>query len=129
MATDLTPDTEDAAYIRPFIDWLREQAKGTTQDELSEGLHDLIARVQDTGKKGSLSLTITVAPLKGDNHVLVVSDEIKLRLPEHDRQSSLFYPDKHGNLSRKDPGQLEFEGIRGLETADTTTGEIKEKNA
>lgn len=128
MAADTPP--EDDEFVRPFIDWLREQAKGTTQEELSEGLHDLIARVRDTGKKGTLQLTVEVGPLKGDPNVLVVSDRIKLRLPEHDRQTSLFYPDKHGNLSRKDPGQLEFEGLKGIDgTVDKTTGEIKENKA
>ncbi len=51
-------------------------------DELSEALHQLVARVQDTGRKGALTLVITVEPLpKGDGRALVISDEIKLKLP------------------------------------------------
>lgn len=122
----------DDMFVRPFADWLREQSNGKTHDELSEALHDLVARVRDTGKKGTVSLTISVATMKGDLDVLVVSDEIKLRLPEHDRKASLYYPDKNGNLTRNDPNQLQFEGLRevpGIGDVDTATGEIREIKA
>ena len=99
-STKIDPDD---IVVRPFADWLLEQSNGNTHDELGEALHDLIARVTDTGKRGSLSLTVTVAPMKDDLEILVVTDEIKLKLPEHDRKPSIFYPGEHGNLSRKDP--------------------------
>lgn len=73
-----------------------------------------------------MTITVTVAPLKNDADVLVVTDEIKLKLPEHDRKASLFYPDRYGNLGRTDPNQLqlEFETLKvipGGLTVDTTT--------
>lgn len=124
------PQATDDAVVRPFSDWFREQSSGKTHDEMGEALYDLVQRVRDTGKKGSLQLTITVAPMDKDISVLVISDEIKLRLPEHDRKSSLFYPDKHGNLTRRDPGQLEFESLREVPAGvDPKTGEIKEIRA
>lgn len=124
-------NADDDVFIRPFADWLREQSKGATHDELGEGLHTLIQRVRDTGKKGSIVLTVTVERLKGDHDVLVVSDEIRLKLPEHDRKASLFYPDENGNLSRTDPNQLTFEGLKEVPppNVDPITGEIKEQNA
>lgn len=117
--------------IRPFATWLLEQSGGKTHEELSEALYDLVGRVRDTGKKGSVSLTVNVAPLKGDIDVLVVADEIKLRLPEHDRKASLFYPDKDGNLTRRDPNQLSFdEQLREVPAnVDPKTGEIREVEA
>lgn len=117
----------DEPGARPFATWLLEQSGGKTHDEMSEALRDLVARVRDTGKKGSVSLTVTVAPLKGDVDVLVVADEIKLRVPEHDRKASLFYPDKDGNLSRRDPNQLTFDSLREVpEGVNPLTGEIEE---
>ena len=117
-----------APEVRPFATWLLEQSGGKTHEELSNALYDLVARVRDTGKKGTVSLTVTVGPLKGDIDVLVVSDEIKLRLPEHDRKASLFYPDGDGNLSRRDPNQLTFENLREVPEGRVhpTTGEIVE---
>ena len=102
----------DQPPIRPFADFLREQAKGTTHEELGEGLHDLVARVRDTGKKGTLTLTVTVELMKGSDKAVIVSDEIKLKLPEHDRDTSLFFADRFGNLTRNDPDQLSFESLR-----------------
>jgi len=126
MATP-TPDTYDIV-VRPFADFLREQARGTTHEELGESLHDLVARVRDTGKKGSLQLTITVELLDKDpDGPLVIADQIKLRLPEHDRKPSIFYTDADGNLSRTDPQQLAFESLREVPPppgVDPVTGEI-----
>lgn len=119
----------DGIFVRPFSDWIREQAGGKSHDELSDALFDLVQKVRDTGKSGSVVYTIKVGPMKGDKDVLVVSDEIKLKLPEHDRKASLFYTDKVGNLTRQDPHQLAFESLREVEggqVVDTTTGELKE---
>lgn len=118
---------DDGPEPRPFATWLLEQSGGKTHEELSDALYDLVARVRDTGKKGTVSLTVTVGPLKGDVDVLIVSDEIKLRLPEHDRKASLFYPDREGNLTRRDPNQLTFDGLRELDgqTVNIETGEIQ----
>lgn len=102
----------DNPPIRPFADWLREQAQGRTHDEMGEAIYDLAARVRDTGKKGSVTLTIVVEPMKGDERVLVVSDEIRLKLPEFPRKPSIFYTGTDGNLTRSDPEQLTFEGLR-----------------
>lgn len=132
MTNDPTTVDGDNPVIRPFADFLREQSGGNTHDELSEALWDLVARVRDTGKKGTVSLTVTVAPMKGSDNVLVITDEIKLRVPEHDRKASLFYADKTGNLTRQDPNQLTFESLRevgGVGSVDTGTGEIKAKGA
>lgn len=118
----------DVAPVRPFADFLREQAKGHTHEELSEGLRDLVQRVQDTGKKGSVTLVVTVEPMKGGGAALVVSDEIKLKLPEHDRDSSLFWADADNNLIRNDPNQLSFDSLREVPPpgVNPVTGEIKE---
>lgn len=118
----------DQPPVRPFADWLREQAKGHTHDELSEALHDLVARVRDTGKKGTLQLSISVELMKGSDNALMLKDEIKLKLPEHDRDTSLFFADRHGNLVRNDPNQLSFDSLREVPPfeVDRTTGEVRE---
>lgn len=108
----LTGEIHDDPPIREFASWLIEQARGRTHQELSEALYDLTQRVSDTGKKGKLTLTVTVEPVpKSDGKVLQVTDEIKLALPEYDRPASIFYSDRYGNLSRSDPRQ---EAIPGL---------------
>lgn len=122
---------DDEVFSRPFADWLREQAGGKSHDELSDALFDLVQKVKDTRKAGTLTYTIKVGLLKGDNDVLLIHDEIKLRPPEHDRKPSMFYTDKHGNLSRNNPDQLSFDSLREVPAGaafvvDQETGELKE---
>jgi hypothetical protein len=113
--------------IRPFSDFLREQAKGHSHEELSEALRDLVARVNDTGKKGSITYIVTVEPTKGTD-ALTVSDQIKLKFPEYARDASLFFSDANGNLARSDPNAMVFESLREVpptgvdaRTSQTTT--------
>lgn len=123
------PDDDDP---RDFGSFLLELARGKTHDELSQALHDVVAKVMDTGKKGSLTLTLGISLLDKDPaNGLQIIDEIKVKLPEHDRPKSMFYPDRAGNLSRRDPRQMSFDDLAtipepaGLNKA---TGEIPMEN-
>lgn len=111
--------------VRPFADWLREQAKGRSHEELGQALHDLVARVQDTGKRGTLVYTVSVEQMK-DGDALVVKDEIKLKLPEHDRDASLFWTDRDGNLVRSDPRQMTFDSLREIPGGKTDSTDLKD---
>jgi len=114
-------------HARPFADFLLEHGKGRTHDELGEALHTLIASVKDTGKTGSISLTIKVEPMKKDDRMVVVSDKISINLPEHDRPAAAWFIGADGNLQRNDPHQLAFESLREVPAppgVDLETGEI-----
>lgn len=115
-----TGEVNEDPQIRPFADLLRDLGGGRTHDEMSEAIWDLAERVRDTGKKGTVQLTITVEPTKGDITMLTVSDEIKIKLPEHARRPSVFFADDHGNLSRSNPNQPELSGLRQVDNPDTT---------
>ena len=119
--------TPQEPHVRPFAEFLREHGRGRTHDELGEALHTLVARVKDTGKAGSVSLTVRVEPMKKDDRLLVVSDKIAIKLPEHDRPSGVWFVGKDGNLQRDDPDQLSFDGLREVPPppgVDATTGEV-----
>ena len=70
---------------------------------------DVVQRVQDTAKAGSLTLTIHVG-FDGQGR-LVVKDEVKTKLPEFSRPESRFFIDKHGNPTRRDPNQPELPNL------------------
>ena len=96
---EITEDVEP----RPFDEFIRELGEGSTNSELSEGLWDLVQRVQDTAKPGMLTLKVAIA---FDGHGrLIVKDEVTLKLPEHSRPTTAFFVDKQGNASRRDPNQ------------------------
>lgn len=124
------PRTDPPDEPREFASFLLEQARGHSHSELSQGLHDLVARVRDTGKKGSITYTVAIEPMKGNSDQLIVKDAIKLKLPEHDRAASIFFADRAGNLVRNDPNQPSLFGevaeVPRAAVVDLTTGEIKE---
>ena len=116
---------------RPFAEFLRMHGRGRSHDELGESLHTLVGRVRDTGKKGTLTFTVVVEPQKKDDRVVIVSDKIALKLPEHDRPAAIWFVGRDGNLQRDDPDQPVLDGLRFAPTptnVDPNTGEIREAN-
>lgn len=98
---------EDAPSVRPFAAVLQEQRQGGLHSELSEQLAELVAAVAAHGKAGSLTVTLNVKPAEMPG-AIVVSDDVKSKVPQPDKPASLFYSDDHGNLSRRDPRQPEL---------------------
>lgn len=60
--------------LRPFSQVLAELDYGTVHSALTKQLSDLVQRVLETQKQGTLSLTLTVVPA-GDNRV-EITDEV-----------------------------------------------------
>ena len=119
-----TGEITEEPVVRPFADFLREQSQGRTHEELSEQLHALIAAVTDTGKGGSLTLKLDIKPISaGDTSTLTVTDQIAVKAPKGDRPKSVFFVTGDGNLSRQDPRQLSFDGLREVPT--TPTNELR----
>lgn len=73
---------------------------------------DLIDRVQETAKAGTLRLTIAVA-FDGQGR-LIVKDEVAVKLPEFSRPQTRFYVGKGGNATRRDPNQPELPSIADI---------------
>lgn len=96
--------------VRPFIETLRELRAGKTQDELADGLSEVVAAVRETGKAGRITLTITVTPAsKGDVSTVFLSDKVTVSAPEFDRPATLFFATPENNLQRQDPNQRNLE--------------------
>lgn len=111
--------TEDGQR-KPFAAFVNEQRGGALHGELSEGLTDLVRAVHDTGKPGTIALTIKVTPNK-DGATVQVTDKVKVSLPEGDRGAAIFFFDEHGNLSRRDPRQIELP----LQDVSAPPGDVK----
>lgn len=113
-----TGEVIDEPDIRPFNEVLEELSEGATHQEMSETFWDLLQKVQDTGKNGSLTLTIVVA--SDGMGRLVMKDEIKSKMPEHNRPTTSFFVSKHGNASRRDPNQPEIPGVAHINRKETS---------
>lgn len=126
MADSKKPETSREADVVDFATFLATVRPKTAQ-ELGEEVQRLVGKIRDTGKKGSLTLTLTIQPMQGDVDALIVNDEIRVKAPEHDRKGSLAYPDAHNNLGRTDPSAMPlFDDDLRHPTFRADTGEIKE---
>ena len=93
-----------------FPQFLKEIRKGQLLFECSEELEKLVAAVVDTKKSGTLTLTVKVGPLKGDDVSTLGIDALaKAKLPEKTKQTAIFFPTKKNTLQRTDPRQGELE--------------------
>lgn len=125
-------NTDPERQIRPFADVLLELNAGLTHTELSDGLNELVQAVKLYGKSGTLTLSIKVRPAgRNAGSTVMITDDVKLKLPEGERADSVFFVDTDGNLTRNPPGQerLPLREVPGavlidLPNADPQTGEI-----
>lgn len=121
------PDTDPERQIRPFADFLAEFDGGESHRELSEALNELAQAVLETGKVGTLTYTVKIkAAGRGDSGTVMVTDDLKKKLPVGERSVSVFFVDREGNVVRHNPAQerLPLREIPGGMTVDTQTGEI-----
>ena len=104
-----------SVFQRPFLDILAELRRGKTASDLTEEMHKLIAACSDTGKKGQIVLTLTVEPDKNsDGERWNVSDQITVKTPRRTVKPSMFFLTPEGNLTRTDPRQDTFDGLRDV---------------
>lgn len=100
--------TEQGNDIRPFDEFLREHRRGASLHEAGEKLQQLVEAVEATGKGGSLTITLKLLPDAKYGTAVEVSDSITVKLPEPDKDSSLFFCDGSHNLVRHDPRQMQI---------------------
>jgi hypothetical protein len=110
---------------KPFIDTLRALRDGQTEDDLANELNALVEAVATTGKKGTLTLTITVQKISKNSEQLVLVDDVKTKLPKADRGASIFWPTPENNLVRHDPrqGKLELKRVPVVEEPPRVAGD------
>jgi hypothetical protein len=96
---------------RPFSDTLRELRDGLCLDELSLQMQMLVQQVQATNKGGRITLTVDVKPAERIAGAVVITDDIKVKLPEIKSDGTLMWPTPEGNLQRNNPKQRELPGI------------------
>lgn len=96
-----------------FTRTLGELRKGGTVNELSNALQALTKAVRETGKKGVLTLKLTLSPAN-NNEVVLVSDDVQVKEPKMSKASTTFFMTEDDLLSRSDPRQAEmFQAVDG----------------
>lgn len=76
----------------------------------SDLLAKVVQAVQATGKKGSVTVKIDVAMLKGGDTEMEIRTLFKPNIPVADMPMGIYYADDKGNLHRDNPKQLSMLG-------------------
>lgn len=105
--------------IRPITDTLRHLGAGVTLDEASEALADLVKRVDETGKPGSLTLKINLR--RATAGALAVTSDLTVKKPPEPKVETLLFPTVEGNLMTEDPrqGKLQLRTVEAVQQPDT----------
>lgn len=117
--------------MKPFPIILAELNDGSTASALTVDLAELLAAVQRTGRAGSLTIKVKIAPTTKQNGGAVdkvtAAVERKLELPKPEAPTDFFWLTDDAELTRKHPRQSELElrdvtsnsvSINNLKTAD-----------
>jgi hypothetical protein len=89
-----------------FQETISQINNGAAISELSQALESVVAAVRQTGKAGTLTFTLKVAPAsKNTTHVLLIESSVKTKLPESERGMTIFYSTDDNQLVRNDPRQ------------------------
>jgi hypothetical protein len=99
---------------KPFNDTLKELRFGQLVVELGEQVAAIAKACSETGRKGELTLKLVFRPGKAGQ--LEVFDDVKTKVPQFDRESTLVFVTPDGNLTREDPRQATLPGLRKVDT-------------
>lgn len=91
--------------------------KGSLDAEASEGIARVVKAVRETGKKGSITITLAVSMLNTrDENAMKITPSIKLSIPELDKAETIMFSTHDGDLLRDDPDQIQMD-LRVVNTA------------
>lgn len=90
---------------RTFMAVLGDVRSGAAVAEMSEALADIVQRAIESGKQGSISLTLTVQPHGAGQNGFFIQDTMKVALPKMPKDKTVMFADAEGNLTRRDPRQ------------------------
>ena len=109
-----------------FAAFFVQHLAGRSNEEISEEFHTLLAAVNEHGKKGALTITVTVEPPKGhiDGAPVAISIDSVLKAPKASAPPSIYFVDEDGNATRNDPRQTAAFDVRDLPTTRTEIKDI-----
>lgn len=95
--------------VTPFTQTLNFLERGCLNAELTEELAELVKAVRETGRKGTVTLKINVALMKGSEDTVNISADVNTSKPRSDRAQTIMFSTYDGDLLRDDPHQASLD--------------------
>ena len=102
---------------KTFLQTLQDHHYGFTAEECTAKLAEAIAESERTGKATSVTVKMEIKPVskaQGRYDVLV---DVTNKLPPKQREAAIMFVGPDGNLTNKDPRQIEIAGLRVIDRA------------
>jgi len=106
-----------------FTETLSNLRHGQAEQDLDEALTEAVQRARDTGKKATVSITVTIEP-KGASGQYFLTDEVKSKLPSFAKEKTILFGTPDGNLLRDDPHQQKLP-LRELDEPTISASKIR----
>ena len=106
------------AKRQAFADFLAHSAP-FLGEEATEALNDLVHATTETGKTGSLTLTIKMKPIGGKAGQMELETDVKAKLPAPTKGKTILLTTTDNNLQRQDPRQQTLDGVRDVSQEST----------
>lgn len=104
-------DTEQRNFAMEAVEFLSTQRSGTLLRDFGDSLAEVVEAVRETGRAGSLMLTVKIRPAaKNGGPSVVVSDLLVAKPPKPEVAETVMYALEGGALSRRDPRQPSLPG-------------------
>lgn len=98
---------EEQEQIRNIVRTLHSLGKNDLLLLLNSNLCELVKKVRQSGRKGSVSVKITVGPFdRGNTDVLKVEHLVKPSFPVIDSPATVLHPHKDGTMHTEIEGQM-----------------------
>lgn len=114
--------TDELRPVRPFHEWLADQASGSADNQATQALQEVVQAVGDIGKKGKVILEVIVEPANQSATMMKTQVIVTAKPPVPFADQTVFYADSNGSLVRDDP----FQARLPLREIDPDTAEIIE---
>lgn len=98
-------------------------------EELTDGINDLVHACTETGKTGEITLKIKVKPIGGKAGQVELDSDVKVKAPAPTRGKTLMFATPDNNLQREDPRQQILEGLRTPAQEEDAQAEIRKAMA
>jgi len=104
-----TEPKEDKAGDSLFLATLQRHRGGRLLAQASDKLREVVAGVHETGKPGTLTLTLSIKPAQRGQSAVVVTDKLAGKVPTLEAEASFWFATPGGQLCKEDPRQTTFE--------------------
>lgn len=94
---------------RAFTDQLRDFGRGKVAADATERMAELVKRVRETGKSGTLTLEVKVKPASRASGAMFISAKIATKLPETGIDETMLFDTPEGALVGEDPAQKKLD--------------------